>query len=155
MIAIYVSPLNSCELPVFGFVVVILIVQAFRRRKLTILDAATLTAILTVAIFSVAFPPIARLPREHFGGRDQVEWAKLAKSEDPATRDAAVDALCEILKKRKANSFIRLSSLSGLRAAQSKRAIPALLTLLENDDAQLREDVRATLLEIDPTIVLP
>jgi len=88
-------------------------------------------------------------------GKDQFEWAQLAVEGDPASRLEAIEALCEILKTRKPQTSVRGVAFQALVASKAIEAVPFLLTLLNDDDEQLRRQAQNALLEIDPSTLTP
>jgi hypothetical protein len=106
-----------------------------------------------IVIVGAFFPPRTRIPRAFYYGKDQLEWARLARSPDAETRQGAITSLCEILRARPQDPFIRMSAFHGLAEGKAQEAIPFLLELVQDADPAFGNEARETIERIDPTLV--
>jgi hypothetical protein len=70
------------------------------KQSKKVIAAEWLVAGLLMAYFldHVLFPPVARVRREYYQGKDQFAWVSQLGARDEKTRREAVLALCEMLK---------------------------------------------------------
>jgi hypothetical protein len=101
-------------------------------------------ALITIALVLVSVPPVARLPREYYQGKDQFEWAALLQSGDLPDRDQAITALCEILKENQNHPSVSVYgvALSALIEAKAKNALRTLTNLLDTVDSRWNAEVK-------------
>jgi hypothetical protein len=104
-----------------------------RDRRLSLIGLLATIAAVSVVIGSL-LPVTARIPRDHYRGKDQFEWADGLQSGDEAARKEAIVALCEILTRPTVRRLVAELLVHG----KAREAIPLLRPLLTAEDEELR-----------------
>jgi hypothetical protein len=151
VLAVFHNPYELVCLIGPGALVLYCSILAFRSYKKTrrfpwldVLDVVASIAILVTFLV----PSRARIPREYFEGKDQFEWAEILESSKGPTREKAIEALCELLKRAPQKTSVREVALHALVGAQAKEAIPFLTELLKSADEYFRYKIERAIEEI-------
>jgi hypothetical protein len=153
MFAIYRSPLEPWLLSLAAIAATLFCWAAFRSRWRPSWGAAIqmwVTFLLLIYLLAAwMFLPVARIPREYYEGKDQFEWAGILRSADGQTRERAITALCDLLKRESGKDAVRSIAVRALLDAGAKEAIPVFHQVLKSEDEDLRSRARYVLDRID------
>src|SRR6266849_3588041 len=105
-------------------------------------------------LISALIPPVARVHRAFYEGKDQFEWLAQLKDEGPGKQQEAIAALCVILQKGDLHNdpwwHAHIAKVLGHYGPEAKSAIPTLKTLLSDEDERVRDAALEAIRKIDP-----
>ncbi len=131
-------------------------IVAYRKQQSKRASAAQCVVFVVIfagGVLGGLFPPVARMSREYYAGKDQFEWIKLLHSPDESTRNEALVALCEMLQSSRAFSTrnVILQSL-GHCGKNAEAALPTLRQLLCDEDVAISWRAAEAIKEIEESV---